>query len=172
MMKNTLIFFIGCLISITLTAQADGFIKDMSKKWQNARDYTLELAELMPEEAYTFKPTEDQLSFHDQMLHIVSNMNWLSSSYLGGQKLEESLKDTVYSKSEVIVIMKKGFQNALDAINNLEPSKLNETVDFFAGPMHIRQILTLMNDHVTHHRGQAIVYARLKGIKPPRYRGW
>jgi uncharacterized damage-inducible protein DinB len=25
-------------------------------------------------------------------------------------------------------------------------------------------------DHITHHRGQIVVYLRLNGIKPPQYR--
>jgi hypothetical protein len=32
-----------------------------------------------------------------------------------------------------------------------------------------QETLTL---HQTHHRGQLVVYLRLKGIKPPQYRGW
>ena len=51
-------------------------------------------------------------------------------------------------------------------------AQLEEKVEFFAGPMNKRQILTLLNDHQTHHCGQLIVYLRLKGVKPPDYRGW
>ncbi len=35
-----------------------------------------------------------------------------------------------------------------------------------------RQIINLMNDHLTHHRAQAIVYLRLNGVMPPKYVGW
>lgn len=34
----------------------------------------------------------------------------------------------------------------------------------------VRDALLNMYMHVAHHRGQAIVYLRLKGIKPPEYR--
>ncbi|NJL74904.1 MAG: hypothetical protein HC892_07620 [Saprospiraceae bacterium] len=30
----------------------------------------------------------------------------------------------------------------------------------------------LMNDHLTHHRAQMIVYLRLKDVQPPKYVGW
>jgi len=33
-----------------------------------------------------------------------------------------------------------------------------------------RQILSAMFTHTAHHRGQAEVYLRLKGIVPPKYR--
>ena len=57
-------------------------------------------------------------------------------------------------------------------IDQLTEKDLDTIVDFFAGPMSKRQILTLLNDHYTHHRGQIIVYLRMNDIKPPRYRGW
>ena len=34
----------------------------------------------------------------------------------------------------------------------------------------IGDILLLAYHHTAHHRGQAIVYLRLKGIEPPKYR--
>lgn len=30
----------------------------------------------------------------------------------------------------------------------------------------------LLFDHVTHHRAQAIMYLRMRGIEPPAYVGW
>lgn len=167
----SLTFALLCIV-IIVQGQANNLIEDFKKRWKNAADYTLEVAESMPEEFYDYKPTDEQLSFHDQLLHMVSNMNWLSSQYLGGQALEEDLKNKKYSKEELLAIIQKGFRLSSQAIASLKTEQLGATVDFFAGPMHIRQILTLMNDHMTHHRGQIIVYARLKGIKPPRYRGW
>lgn len=55
--------------------------------------------------------------------------------------------------------------------------KANETdlttkVDFFARPKTKLQILNLMQDHVTHHRAQILVYLNLNEIKPPKYVGW
>nr|WP_262481137.1 DinB family protein [Algibacter pectinivorans] len=42
-------------------------------------------------------------------------------------------------------------------------------MDYFGADRTKRQILLLLADHITHHRGQMLVYMRLKGIKPPRY---
>ncbi|MDT8346268.1 MAG: DinB family protein, partial [Flavobacteriaceae bacterium] len=50
--------------------------------------------------------------------------------------------------------------------------ELSEKVNFFAGEKTKIQILNLLHDHVTHHRGQLVVYLNLKEIKPPRYTGW
>jgi uncharacterized damage-inducible protein DinB len=99
-------------------------------------------------------------------------MRWLSSSYLGGKRLDVDLKNTDYTKAEMLELLQKGFDRAGEAIEGLNEETLNEEVSFFAGPMTKRQILTLMNDHLTHHRGQVIIYLRLKKMEPPSYRGW
>ena len=54
----------------------------------------------------------------------------------------------------------------------LTEKDLNHIVDFVAGKMSRRRIMLLLTDHVTHHRGQLVVYLRLKGVEPPAYRGW
>jgi len=150
----------------------EGYLLDFQQKWQNATAYTIELAESMPEEAYDYRPTAEQMSFRQQLLHLAGNMAWLSSSYLGGERPGHDLRLDTYSKAEVLDILRESFEMAGKAVVALPAEALEEKVEFFAGPMNKRQILTLMNDHVTHHRGQLIVYLRMKGIKPPKYRGW
>ncbi len=171
-MKHTLLILTALTLAQTLHAQGDTYLDDFKQKWRNATEYTLEIAEAMPAEYYDFKPTEDQMTFGEQMIHLTGNVNWLISSYLEGEKTDRQLRGQSYDKVETIAIMKQVFQNAAEAIDQLQEEELTEVVEFFAGPMRKRQILTLLNDHMTHHRGQAIVYARLNGIKPPSYRGW
>ena len=164
----TLALTVFCQILLAQTV----YMEEYKQKWANARDFTMELAEAMPEEFYDFKPTEEQMTFKEQLLHIMGNMSWLTSSYLGGKKIEADLKKTDYTKEELLELLRQGFANGAEAVDNFPLDQLEDKVEFFAGPMSKRQILVLMNDHVVHHRGQIIVYARLKGIKPPRFRGW
>lgn len=171
-MKKAMIFSFLLISSFNMTAQDSDYLTDFKQKWKNAAEYTIEFAEMMPEEHFDYKPTDDVRTFKEQLLHIVANMTWLSSDYLEGGNYDQDLKSTEYTKTEVIQILKEGFRFAANAVDHLEPHDLRNKVEFFAGPMNVRQILTLMNDHVTHHRGQIIVYFRLKGLKPPKYRGW
>ncbi|MDX1940008.1 MAG: DinB family protein [Saprospiraceae bacterium] len=167
------IILINSLILLsTFTFAQSNYIVESQQKLKNATAYTLEIAELMPEEYYDFKPVAEEMSFKEQLLHIIGNANWLISSYLGGKALTQDLKKKDYTKAEVIAIMKEGFGNAAETLANLKSEQLEEPVKFFAGDMNKRQIMTLLNDHHTHHRGQIIVYLRLKGVKPPQYKGW
>lgn len=150
----------------------DAFLKEYLLKWQNGAQYTIEVAESMPEDKYDYKPAADVRSFREQVVHIMNNMVWLSESYLTQAKFSGDLKRKDLSKEEIIALLRQATIFAQNAVKSFDVNDLDKTVDFFAGPMTKRQILVLMNDHMTHHRGQLIVYARINGIKPPRYRGW
>lgn len=141
-------------------------------KWLNGAEYTLEITRLMPIEDFNFRPTAESMSFGQQLLHIAANMDWLGSTYLNAEPHSMPLRDTIYGKEDLIHILEEGFEKAAIAIKNLGDEQMEEVVDFFAGPMTKRQIVHLMHDHHTHHRGQLIVYLRLNGLEPPRYRGW
>jgi len=153
------------------TAQ-DAFLEEYLKKWKNGAQYTIELAEAMPADKYDYRPTPEVRSFREQVVHIMNNMVWLSSSYLSKVSFKGDLKHKDLSKEEILMLLRQASKFAENAVRNLDAKDLEVKVDFFAGPMTKRQILMLMNDHMTHHRGQIIVYARINDIKPPRYRGW
>jgi len=130
------------------------------EKWENSKHYLIAVAEAMPEEDYDFKPTERQRSFKEQLLHISGNINWLSTSYFSKTEYIKPPVDTSLSKAEILVQLSEVF------------NELSTTVDFFAGIKSKLQILNLLQDHVTHHRGQLVVYLNLKNIEPPQYVGW
>lgn len=170
-MKNILLLVCLCLTT-TMTNAQEAFVKEYQQKLSNLKSYLLDLAEAMPEEHYDFKPTEEQRSFKDQLMHITGNMVWLTSSYLGGEKVEGDLRSSDYTKKEVIAFLSQALVNAEAAVTKLPLAELETQVKFFAGPMSKRQIMILLNDHAVHHRGQIIVYARMKGVTPPKYSGW
>ncbi len=170
-MKNLFALSLLIILGYSLSAQ-QAFLDEFQQKWNNARDYTVEAIELMPEAELDFKPTDGQRSFKEQVIHSCQNMMWLSTSYLGGAKGEVDVKKEVASKAALIEMVKRCFELSGKTAATLTPAQLEEEVSFFAGPMSKRQIMVLMNDHSTHHRAQLLVYLRLKGLKPPKYRGW
>lgn len=170
MYRITFILLMTLGISSTMNAQ-DESAKEILTKWENASQYTINMIDSMPAEHFDFKPTPETRTFSNQITHMVDNMVWLSSSYLDA---EEFAKEEPTTKAEHMEYMRSACEYAGNAIEAAlqDSTILNTKKDFFAGPMNGRQIIRLMHDHVTHHRGQMIVYLRLNGIKPPRYFGW
>ena len=161
------------LILMFFGGKVEGQLLDeLTKKWENAAAYTLEVAHLMPLENYNFQPAKEVMTFGEQLLHITFNMNWLGNRYLNANLHSIDSFNGITEKDLIIKILDEGFNNALQAMRSLALEELDDEVDFFAGSLTKRQIIHLMHDHLTHHRGQLIIYLRMRGIEPPRYIGW
>lgn len=172
-MKLLYTLFLSALTFFVAAQDQDQFIADYLSKWQNAMEYTLDFAEAMPEESYTFRPMKDGRAFHEQLTHLCGNMIWLSTSYLGGGGLASAETDEPPTKKDDIIrLIRESFEYTAATIEAFNVADIDDTVEFFAGKMSKRKVLFLIQDHVTHHRGQLVVYLRLKDIEPPGYRGW
>lgn len=149
------------------------FLEAARKKLTSSKDYTLQVAALMPAEQYQFQPAEHEMNFGEQLLHLSANLGWLSSTYLTNEQNPVQKADMrILQKDSIIAVVTRTYDYALQALNRFPPDLLKENVTFFAGPMNKLQIINLINDHQTHHRGQLMVYLRLKKITPPDYVGW
>ena len=142
------------------------------EKWDNSKTYLVQMVEAMPDDKYDFKPTEREMSFKEQVFHILQNMDWLSTTYFSKEKYTKNDFANISTKPQLIAQINASFDNAKSKITTNKDLNLSEKVDFFAGPKTKLQILNLMQDHVTHHRGQMIVYLNLCQIQPPKYVGW
>ena len=154
-------------------AQHGSLLDELGEKWKNSMEYTLEIAELMPDSLYDFKPTDEEMSFGEQLLHMGENMTWLSQVYMmNNTTFMMENKEQPFLASDIKKEIEDAYALAMQAHKEVDINRLDDKMDFFAGPKTVRQIIHLMHDHATHHRGQLIVYLRLNGIKPPKYRGW
>ncbi|MBV7268577.1 DinB family protein [Winogradskyella luteola] len=167
-------FILLGIISSPLFAQQNDFIKDYLERLENSRKYLTLVAEIMPEDKYNFKASPDSLTFAENLLHIGYAMDWHSQSLLGGREPRDWSTDTVFkvankSKEEMIELINKTFDDSIKLISEFDVDLLNNKLDYFGLTRTKRQILLLLTDHITHHRGQMLVYMRLNGLVPPRY---
>ena len=127
---------------------------------------TLRYQTILPKRDLNFRKPDH---FQEQLIHIKGNINWLSSTYFNGKKAE---KIELKTKEEIINQLTASFDNVAEIIKKVTLEELSTEVEFFAGPKSKLQILNLLQDHVSHHRGQLIVYLNLNNIQPPKYSGW
>ena len=161
------------LIVLETIGQPSDFSRDFSPLWERACDYTLEVAEAMPEEHYSFQPTEKVMSFQAELLHITLNLYGLCSRYVKEEKVQTPDKDKDYTKKELITELKKAFDYVNKTLGTISDSEIRKEIKLFTGDYYKKErLFYLMRDHMTHHRAQMITYLRMNNIEPPSYRGW
>ncbi|TVZ15507.1 DinB family protein [Maribacter sp. MAR_2009_72] len=174
-MKTTIILLSYILITSTpILAQQNAFLEDSIERLENSRSYLLLIAEMMPEEKYGYKATEESLSFSEHFMHIGFALDWHSQSLIGGREARVYQTDTIFkpankTKAQMMARLDQTFTEAIALLQQVDPAVLEEQLDYFGLTRTKRQIVMLLADHITHHRAQMLVSMRLNGLVPPRY---
>lgn len=156
-----------------MTAERSKAMKELDATWKNARKWTLDYVDAMPEEALSFKPTPEIRSFAEQMLHLAF-WNYGLTEWIAGkpnpfgkdQKTLES-KTEYKTKAALRKVVEQSYDFVIGALGDLDDAKLLEQVSFFNSKTTRLFVLTTALDHQAHHRGQTTIYLRLKGVTPP-----
>jgi uncharacterized damage-inducible protein DinB len=156
------------LTAATVPAFAQGDVKAIVlKHLKTSRDFSLKVAEQMPESSYDFKLTPPQMSFAEQMVHLSQSLAVFLSPFAGQEP--KPAKPASMKKTDVLAFMTKSFDDAIAQVSKLTPEQLSKTYKSEEGTMTGLELLMAMLDHNTHHRASAEMYLRAKGIKPAEY---
>jgi uncharacterized damage-inducible protein DinB len=167
-MTKTLPLFL-MIASTGFSQKAPVTMSEFVQSWKNTKAYTLAVAEAMPAESYDFKPTPEEMSFSGQMIHIGhANYAWFAGVLGEKRTIADPKKD---DKTTVVAYLRDTFDYCIAALDRITLSQLNQSLPGVGGrdSGSGRDALLNMYMHVAHHRGQAVVYLRLKGITPPDY---
>lgn len=124
---------------------------------EHSRNYTLQVANAMPEKEYHYKPAGASWDFGELLNHIAYGIQWWQDNYITGKKTSWEPPKAKNSKEEVVTYLTNTYDTLLKTIRQ-QPD--NEQTGH---GVHA----TL--DHITHHRGQAVIYLRTHGVEPPEY---
>jgi len=134
------------------------------------------LANAMPEDKFSFKPTPAQQSFGERVLHA-AQVNLMLLQALGAKAPAPSIDMNATSKADSMAALQKVGDYGVAVIHEFGEKGLQVWIDspgpmgFFMGPKLSRQrVLYFLMMHSQDTYGQLVVYARLNGITPPASR--
>jgi uncharacterized damage-inducible protein DinB len=120
----------------------------------------------MPPDQYSFRPHPESMTFGELMSHIAAT----NYQFCAGLKDSEPPERTATTEKDAIVkFLSDSFSYCAAVIPNLTKDQFSKTHNSPDGTLPGREVLLAMYIHVAHHRGQAEIYLRDKGIKPPSY---
>ena len=149
----------------------------MNYMWKMVEKEFTDLADAMPEEKWSFKPTQgafsDARTFAEQVKHVAcGNEAWAKK--LAGEKTPEHCDvggpNPAKTKAEIMAYLRETFgmmdrQIAATSMENL----LSAVKRPYAGDNRL-EALTAALWHVSDHYGQLVEYARMNGVVPPASR--
>lgn len=168
------------ILVLSIPAFAQTSVKDaMVKHWKTSAEFTLAVANTMPADSYNFRPNPEEMSFGQLMAHIsiadlgacanASGMTRpaLPSSIAAWAKDPQKIN---VDKVSAISFMEETFDFCNKAVASMTPERFDTVVGPPARNLTGYEWLWSYFTHTAHHRAQAEVYLRVKGIKPPDYK--
>jgi uncharacterized damage-inducible protein DinB len=144
------------------------FVQDFEKHWSNAKELAVAVANAMPEDGYSFKPTPAQMTFGEQMIHI-TGANYGYCAFIAGAKSPyNEPKDA--KKDQIVKELGESFDYCTKTFDGMTEAKLDQNLRTGEHAVDAREVMLGVMIHMAHHRGQSEVYLRLKGVVPPEYK--
>ncbi len=166
-MKSTICCLVGLFVGQGLFAQSV-MVSALVKHWQASKELTLAVANAMPDDGYSFKATQAEMSFGEQMNHIAqADANYCSAAFGEKPSMEKPADNT---KATATKNLTAEFDYCIAGIQKMTDADLEKTVSRGGKSITKFELLWGGFTHTAHHRGQAEVYLRLKGITPPDYK--
>jgi uncharacterized damage-inducible protein DinB len=172
----TLLLLVGSTLSaqtapITSLLDMPEFVQD----WKISKQFTIDVANTMPADLYSFKPNPDEMTFGEQMIHI-AGANVFRFNQITGTKPPfafDPAKPPASDKQSVLKLLDQSFDYVIAVLPQITPEQLKRSwhIPSWKGRADPdgRTMILNMFVHTAHHRAQGEVYMRAKGIKPPDY---
>jgi uncharacterized damage-inducible protein DinB len=153
--------------------------KNMGQALRTVRKNTIQVAEDIPEDKYTFRPAEGTRTVAETLRHIAVSTNWPLRAH--GERITE-LKFEMFhevmaqmaqeeakliTKSDILKALHDNGEAFATFVEALPDDVLAETVSSpMQGPRSRFEMLLSSKEHEMHHRAQLMLVERMLGVVP------
>jgi DinB superfamily len=125
--------------------------------------------EEMPADKFSYKPTDQQITFGHLVFHIIQSNDHLCSKIGDIPEVKPAVPLTeTDGKDKLLEALKSSFDFCTNALGKVDDSKLSDELELFGGRKGSRALalIALTNDWADHYSAAAM-YLRLNGLLPP-----
>jgi len=137
--------------------------------WKVTKDYTLAVVDAMPAVGFDTKPVPAQRTFGEQLVHLgIANAAYMRAFGVKDPPVAPKVTD----KESVRTYLVASFDYVTEVLQKIsEKDLLRKDLNFSSRvkPHSGTDLFMRAYMHTAHHRGQLIVYLRVKGIVPPAW---
>lgn len=185
-MKKTIWMVASLLLTCSTLASAQGSTRAASltvsqalNSWVTFTEaHLVPLAEAMPEDKYSFAPTNGEFkgvrTFAEQVKHLSANNYAMAVLILGEKPTPEMQNETgpqsVRTKAEIVAYLKGSFTHLHQAVATIDEKNLIASVGTVDGQNTRVQFVIDAVAHSFNHYGQLVEYLRMNGVVPPESR--
>ena len=137
------------------------------KAYTRVKDILLRSAQKMPEENYSFKPTDTVRSYGQIVGHVADAQYLFCSVALGEKNPALDIEHTKTSKADLIAALNTAFAYCDKAYDGMTDASAVQMIKLFGNDAPRLGALTVNNMHNLEHYGNLATYMRMKNLVPP-----
>jgi len=156
--------------------------KDLARSFRTVRANTIQIAEEIPEDKYSFRPAEGTRTVAETLAHIATTTQWPEALhaprlgavtfelFMGSMQKATAAAAALTTKAQILDALKTEGEKFAAFLESFPDEALAEHVNYPAGmqpPSKSRfEMLLSAKEHEMHHRAQLMVVERMLGITP------
>jgi uncharacterized damage-inducible protein DinB len=157
--------------------------RNLADSFRTVRKNTLAIAEEIPEDKYSFRPTPEVMSIAEMLAHLAVTPSWQVdihgrgishidfAAFTAHRQQAAAAEKALSTKAEIVNALREGGEKFASFVEGLDEAALSSTVTF---PPPVQpstksrfEMLLGVKEHEMHHRGQLMLIQRLLGQVPP-----
>jgi uncharacterized damage-inducible protein DinB len=167
-MKKSILLAVACTCGLYAQGGGGGPVTlnaDLNRAYNGIKNNLTKAAEDMPEDAYSFQPTESERNFGAWVAHVADAQAGTCSAIAGERKNIGAASKT--SKADLVAALKQSFDLCDAVFAGTNDQNENQLVPSFAGQVPRVSALYGVIVHSNECYGNMSVYLRMKSLVPP-----
>jgi uncharacterized damage-inducible protein DinB len=153
--------------------------KDLAESFRTVRKNTVQVAEDIPAENYSYRAAPDTMSVGEILAHLATTPYWANMCHIVEKKSVVAIEDfgrwmgeagtrakAMTEKAVIIEALKTDGEMFAKGIESMTDEQLGEHVSLPMGGKTRFEMLLGVKEHEMHHRAQLFLMERMLGIVP------
>ena len=153
--------------------------KELAESWRTVRKNTIQVAEDIPEDKYSYRAAPDTMSVAEMLAHLACTPHWAERCLFVEKKSSVGMEDfmkwmgeagarqkTLTTKAQIVEALKKDGEAFAKHLESASEADLAARVAAPNGSKSRFEMLLGVKEHEMHHRAQLFLIERLVGIVP------
>jgi uncharacterized damage-inducible protein DinB len=153
--------------------------KELAESFRTVRRNTIQVAEDIPEEKYSYRAAADTMSVAEMLSHLACTPHWAQQCFFVEKKTNVVMEDfgrwmgelnttakALATKAQIVAALKTNGETFANQLEGMSEAQLAQSITAPNGSKSGFEMLIGIKEHEMHHRAQLFLIERMVGIVP------
>jgi uncharacterized damage-inducible protein DinB len=153
--------------------------KEIAESFRTVRKNTIQVAEDIPEDKYSYRAAPDTMSVGEILAHLATTPHWAQQCFFVEQKTQVAMDDFVRwmgeagakskaltTKAQIVEALKTNGEMFAKHLDGITEAQLAQPITAPNATKSTFEMLLGIKEHEMHHRAQLFLIERMVGIVP------